>query len=409
MLVGYARVSTQEQDLALQLDALQGGRLQQGVRGEGLGRAARAPGAQGGARLHARGRHAGGLEARPPGPLAQAADRDRRGVRRARHRPALAHRGDRHHHRRRQAGVPHLRGPRRVRARRHPRAHPGRPAGGPSARPHRWQAPCPQGQGPGRRQGPAAGSRDHRGRGRQAPGRGAPRPSTAICRGPAPPPWKPEPEPAHADQAGAALLLPDRLAADQPLGPVRARQGPLPGLWPAAWRRSCAIWATAAGGTRQQQTWRDGRGRKIPSPALAEEQPVRTTKVVLAAAHLDHDPGALRPPAPQRQGALPAVPSAARPAGASAADPADAAPATGAGRPVLRASILPANAGDAVQEQRLQHARATSLPKQSNRGLARCLLPIVLSGASYWGSSAAGSAPHRRCCGSGSAARTRGR
>ena len=32
-------------------------------------------------------------------------------------------------------------------------------------------------------------------RGREAPGRGAPRPSTAICRGRAPRPWKPEPEP----------------------------------------------------------------------------------------------------------------------------------------------------------------------------------------------------------------------
>ena len=39
-----------------------------------------------------------------------------------------------------------------------------------------------------------------------------------------------------------------------------------------------------------QQTWRDGRGRKVPSPALAEATPIRTTKVVLAAAHLDHDP-----------------------------------------------------------------------------------------------------------------------
>ena len=38
------------------------------------------------------------------------------------------------------------------------------------------------------------------------------------------------------------------------------------------------------------QTWRDGRGRKVPSPALAEDVLVRTTKVVLAAAHLDHDP-----------------------------------------------------------------------------------------------------------------------
>jgi len=39
-----------------------------------------------------------------------------------------------------------------------------------------------------------------------------------------------------------------------------------------------------------RQTWRDGRGREIPCPAPAEQQPVRTTKVVLAAAHLDHDP-----------------------------------------------------------------------------------------------------------------------
>ena len=40
----------------------------------------------------------------------------------------------------------------------------------------------------------------------------------------------------------------------------------------------------------QQQAWRDGRGRRVPSPTLAEDAPVRTTKVVLAAAHLDHDP-----------------------------------------------------------------------------------------------------------------------
>ena len=40
-----------------------------------------------------------------------------------------------------------------------------------------------------------------------------------------------------------------------------------------------------------RQTWRDGRGRKSPCPAPAEQEPPRTTKVVLAAAHLDHDPG----------------------------------------------------------------------------------------------------------------------
>ena len=37
-----------------------------------------------------------------------------------------------------------------------------------------------------------------------------------------------------------------------------------------------------------RQTWRDGRGRKSPCPAPAEQEPPRTTKVVLAAAHLDH-------------------------------------------------------------------------------------------------------------------------
>jgi hypothetical protein len=42
--------------------------------------------------------------------------------------------------------------------------------------------------------------------------------------------------------------------------------------------------------TEQLQTWRDGRGREVPSPAPAEDAPVKTTKVVLAAAHHDHDP-----------------------------------------------------------------------------------------------------------------------
>jgi hypothetical protein len=41
---------------------------------------------------------------------------------------------------------------------------------------------------------------------------------------------------------------------------------------------------------RARRTWRDGRGRRVPSPALAEDAPIRTTRVVLAAAHLDHDP-----------------------------------------------------------------------------------------------------------------------
>ena len=39
-----------------------------------------------------------------------------------------------------------------------------------------------------------------------------------------------------------------------------------------------------------QQAWRDGCGRDGPCPALAGGASIRTTKVVLAAAHLDHNP-----------------------------------------------------------------------------------------------------------------------
>lgn len=39
-----------------------------------------------------------------------------------------------------------------------------------------------------------------------------------------------------------------------------------------------------------QAIWRDGSGGKAPSPAPGTDAGVRTTKVVLAAAHLDHNP-----------------------------------------------------------------------------------------------------------------------
>ena len=39
----------------------------------------------------------------------------------------------------------------------------------------------------------------------------------------------------------------------------------------------------------------DGRGREIAPPAYAEYKRLRRTKVVLAAAHLDHDPSNNRP------------------------------------------------------------------------------------------------------------------
>ncbi|HTR16169.1 MAG TPA: hypothetical protein VMI52_03950 [Acetobacteraceae bacterium] len=40
-----------------------------------------------------------------------------------------------------------------------------------------------------------------------------------------------------------------------------------------------------------QSTWRDRRGRRARWPDLEEAIKIRTTRVVLAAAHLDHDPG----------------------------------------------------------------------------------------------------------------------
>jgi hypothetical protein len=40
----------------------------------------------------------------------------------------------------------------------------------------------------------------------------------------------------------------------------------------------------------EAETWRDGRGREIEPPAYGEYRRLRRTRVVLAAAHLDHDP-----------------------------------------------------------------------------------------------------------------------
>jgi|UniRef100_A0A8J4HBA6 hypothetical protein len=40
----------------------------------------------------------------------------------------------------------------------------------------------------------------------------------------------------------------------------------------------------------RRQTWRDRRGRPVPTPNLLALIPLRITRVVLAAAHLDHDP-----------------------------------------------------------------------------------------------------------------------
>jgi hypothetical protein len=47
----------------------------------------------------------------------------------------------------------------------------------------------------------------------------------------------------------------------------------------------CQIDATSCG-----RAWRGGRGRRLPSPAPAGHATGCTTRVVPAAAHLDHDP-----------------------------------------------------------------------------------------------------------------------
>jgi hypothetical protein len=41
---------------------------------------------------------------------------------------------------------------------------------------------------------------------------------------------------------------------------------------------------------QEQKIWRDGRGRAARWPDLIDTVRLRTTRVVLAAAHLDHDP-----------------------------------------------------------------------------------------------------------------------
>ena len=41
----------------------------------------------------------------------------------------------------------------------------------------------------------------------------------------------------------------------------------------------------------ERAIWRDGRGRPLPRLKVANDPGARSTRVVLAAAHLDHDPG----------------------------------------------------------------------------------------------------------------------
>ena len=52
--------------------------------------------------------------------------------------------------------------------------------------------------------------------------------------------------------------------------------------------RPCSIWVMVAGGMRRNRP--GGTAEVARSPRLPQDVPLRTTKVVLAAAHLDHDP-----------------------------------------------------------------------------------------------------------------------
>ena len=56
----------------------------------------------------------------------------------------------------------------------------------------------------------------------------------------------------------------------------------------------------------QRQVWRNGQGRALPHLIMRDGLSARSTRIVLATAHRDHDPTHNRPKKPR--GALPAVP-----------------------------------------------------------------------------------------------------
>ena len=157
-----------------------------------------------------------------------------------------------------------------------PCAHHGRPAGSPGPWQPRRQASCPQrGQRPGRRQGPAARSRIHRARGRQAPGRSGSDPlppSAGAHRGPG--------------SGGLHYFYP----IDWPQISHWVRFVHAQGHCQLCGRPHSAIVRHLGDGRwwdEAQQTLA-GRQRSQGPPAPTPDVPLRTTKVVLAAAHLDH-------------------------------------------------------------------------------------------------------------------------
>jgi len=73
----------------------------------------------------------------------------------------VAHRGDRYYHCRWQAGVPHLRRSGQVRTQPDSRAHPGRPSGAACPWSQGWASPCPIGRRRAQGGRNAGGSRDN--------------------------------------------------------------------------------------------------------------------------------------------------------------------------------------------------------------------------------------------------------
>lgn len=76
---------------------------------------------------------------------------------------------------------------------------------------------------------------------------------------------------------------------DWPLGEVGAYEVP----WAASWLDyvSSRRWKIGGEAIRIQ---RDGSSNQAPSPVLADGAPIKMTKVVLAAAHLNHNPAHCR-------------------------------------------------------------------------------------------------------------------